>query len=114
MSREWTDKLRDETVAPGLEQEWDFIVICGATVDRYDPEMLKKFKSRGIFWPPADFPMAFACESEDSVRGLWRLLVLAVERISLKPYVVRRKAVGYIKMHEWASCEPRWETVVLC
>lgn len=93
MSGEWRDMLRDS------EREWDFIVICGALADS---------RAHTMFQGAADY------SGKRWIRTMWRLLVLVVERLSLKPYVARRKGVGYIKMHEWASCKPRWETVVLC
>ncbi|GAB1313439.1 hypothetical protein MFIFM68171_03649 [Madurella fahalii] len=81
------------------ETEWDFIVICGTLADK---------RAHIISQNDTQY------SDKRWVRSMWRLLVLVVERLSLKPYVARRKGVGYINMHEWAGCKPRWETVVLC
>ncbi|KAK8040701.1 hypothetical protein PG991_000489 [Apiospora marii] len=45
---------------------------------------------------------------------VWKMTVMLVERLSYKPFVARRVAVGTVNVCSWNTSSPRWETVVLC
>lgn len=52
--------------------------------------------------------------ADDADHDMWWLRVMLVERVSDRPYVVRRVEVGEVRMNKWRNCKPRWEMVVLC
>lgn len=99
VSAEW---VRARQSGEGNKKAFDFVVLCGG---------LAPYKTRKVLhWIRPANPDA----PYDPYDKTWRLYLMLVERLPCKPFVARRVHIGWVEMTKWNTCNPRWETVVLC
>lgn len=93
----WLNLMHRDWIAAHVsdDQIFEFVVICGALADWSSRKMLVKYSKNF---------------------DLWRLHVMLVERVAgtQEGFIVRRVDVGILYAHRWKTCNPKWETVVLC